>query len=126
LLAYVLGTFDRIDVTRNHRGFATMTRTWRICFVPMPPTEIVLWQYSGVRCGTTRDADMMDWFLFGSLLASGIIPVLVWWSFAFQCDMYEVMLLKEHGTPALSLYRGWNHAQAREMAQIVQDIAGYR
>ena len=126
LLAYILGTFDRIDLTRNSRGHATMTRTWRICFIPMPATEIALWQYMGVRCGSTRDADMMDWFLFGSLFAAGVIPGLIWWYFAFHRDMLYVTMLKEHGTPALEIYRGWNEAQAREMAQIIQDVAGYR
>jgi hypothetical protein len=126
LLAYILGTFDRIDLTRNRRGDATMTRTWRIAFIPMPKAEILLWQYSGVRCGATRDIDVMDWFLFGSLLAAGVIPGLIWWYLAFHKDMLYVTLLKEHGTPALELYRGWNEAQAREMAQIIQDVAGYR
>jgi len=42
LLAFVLGTFDRIELTQNERGKLRLTRTWRVCFAERQPVRIYL------------------------------------------------------------------------------------
>src|SRR5262249_7673780 len=32
--AFLLGTWDKLSLTRTTKGKVTLTRTWRVCFVP--------------------------------------------------------------------------------------------
>src|SRR5205085_1443130 len=42
LFSFILGTFDRIDLTRDRRGRVELTKTWRVCFLERPTMEIPL------------------------------------------------------------------------------------
>jgi hypothetical protein len=125
LLAFVVGTFGRIHVTRTRRGQVTLTRTWHVCLLPLPPTRIALYQYDGVTSGMAHGADLWDWVVFGTLLSYGILPGLVWWYWTFHKDVFYIGLTRGHGSMALELYRGWNEAATRDIAQVLRDVAGY-
>ncbi len=124
--AFILGTFDRLDVSRRRGGYVTVTKTWRVCFMPWPSTNIPVRQYAGVTTGMTGGADMWDWLILFTLLVYGVIPGILWWHCAFHRDQFYVGLLKDHGALALELYRGWNETQTREIAQVIRDVAGYQ
>ena len=34
--AFVLGTFDRLDLLRTAKGKVTLTQQWRVAFYPLP------------------------------------------------------------------------------------------
>jgi hypothetical protein len=125
LLAYILGTFARVEVLRTRGGNVMVTKRWHFCFVPLKPMRIQILAYEGVRVGVARDADLWDWVLFFILLGYGIIPGLIWWYCAFQRDLYYVGLLQNHGSVAVELYRGWNEAMARDMGQVIRDVGGF-
>src|SRR5690606_32164082 len=40
LLAFLVGTYDRLDLTRDRRGRLTLKRTRRICFIPCIVTPL--------------------------------------------------------------------------------------
>src|SRR5262245_17249736 len=40
LQAFLLGTFDRIDLIRSDKGKVSLTRTWRIAFYSLQPARI--------------------------------------------------------------------------------------
>ena len=125
LLLYLLGTFDRIDISRTRRGYVNVTKTWRFCFVPRKPKHIVLQHYAGVVTGMRNDVDGWDMLVLGTMLAMGIVPGIVWWYCVFHRDEFYVGLTQAHGSLALELYRGWNEAQTREIAKVIRDVAAY-
>src|SRR5262249_30050103 len=48
MAAFLIGTFDRVDLARNRRGKVTLTRTWRACFIPQATQSIRVSEYEGV------------------------------------------------------------------------------
>ena len=124
MLAFLLGTFDRIDLIRTKRGRAVLTRTWRIGFFARPTETIPLREYEGVTTGTARDVHILDWLIGFMLLPMGIVPGVLWWYYAIRSDSYFVALCKNHGYPELTLYRGWSAIRAKEIADTLHDMAG--
>src|SRR5262249_11956081 len=51
LLAFLLGSYDRVDLTRNKRGQVRLTKTWRICFIAKAPENVPLREYEGIQTG---------------------------------------------------------------------------
>jgi hypothetical protein len=124
LLAFLLGTFDRIELMRSKRGRVVLTQTWRVLFIARPTITIPLREYEGVATRLGHDVGVLDWIIFAMALLSGIIPGLIWWFWAMQQDTYEVALTKDHGYPARILYRGWNQGRAQEMVRTLQEVCG--
>ncbi len=124
LLAFVLGTYDRLDLARNKRGQVRLTKTWRICFFARPAITIPLREYEGVVTGLARDVGCLDWLIVLILLPAGILPAIVWWYFAIQPDSYFVALAKNHGYPELTLYRGRSKSMMEEIAGTLRDVTG--
>src|SRR5262249_55969688 len=116
LLAFILGTFDRIDFTQNERGKVRLTRTWRICFAERQPVRIYLKNYQGVVTGMGSDADTWAWIMLFLLLPFGLFPGFIWWYYVIHKDTYFVALSEGHAGIDLVLYRGMNERQAEDMA----------
>ena len=123
LTVYLLGTWDRIDLTRNKKGRVVLKQTWRFFFMPQPTKTIPLGDYEGLSSGKWRDPDFWDWgiALFGLLM--GIGPGVLWWYFFIHKEMFYVALTKDHGHPELFLYRGWKEDYMREIADTVRAVA---
>jgi hypothetical protein len=123
MLAFLLGTYDWVDLTRNQRGRVVLTKTWRICFVPRPPITFRLSEYEGVATGRDHAADFWDWMVFLTLLGMGVIPGLIWWYFAIHRDRFFVALTAYHGAPEYYLYRGLDEEHMKRMAAVVTEVA---
>jgi hypothetical protein len=123
LTVYLLGTWDRIDLTRNKKGRVVLKQTWRFFFLARPTKTIPLGDYEGVSSGKWRDPDFWDWMitLFG--LFMGIGPGVLWWYFFIHKEMFYVALTKDHGHPELFLYRGWKEWYMKDMADAVRKVA---
>jgi hypothetical protein len=124
LLAFLLGTFDRLDLCRNKRGRVVLTKTWRVFFFPQAPVPIALREYEGVATGPAQSSDTINWVVLVCLLLAGGLPGLLWWLFAFHQESYYVALTQNHGYPELILYQGWSQERAREISQTLHDVAG--
>ena len=122
LTAFLLGTYDRVVLTRDRRGRVELTRTWHVCFWRFPPTRVGLRGYDGVSTGKHHEAGFFEWMVFVSLLP-GLFPALIWWWVAIRQDTVYVALTRDNGYAAEILYRGWNEAQALEMAATLRDAA---
>jgi hypothetical protein len=123
LLAFLLGTFDRLDLTRNKRGKVVLTQTWRVFFFRRPTTTIPLREYEGVMTGLAFDSGCLEWVILVVLLPMGILPAL-WWLWAMRQNTFCVALTKNHGFPELTLYRGWNQARGKEIAHTLHEVTG--
>jgi hypothetical protein len=124
LTAFLLGTFDRIQLTRNRRGQVKVTKTWRIGFLPLAPDRIPLEDYGSVSTSVTYEGDAIDWVMFGFYLVFGfVIGGILWWIFHLNRDVCFVRL---HNGFTKTLYRGRSHDVMHDIAQTLRNVAGMR
>jgi predicted RNA-binding Zn-ribbon protein involved in translation (DUF1610 family) len=124
MLAFLLGTYNQLYVSRNERGKVKLRKTWRICFIPQTPINYDLRHFEGIVTGQTRDVDIWDWLMLFLLLLWGIAPGIIWWYYGVFLDSFFVALSKDHGYPAEMLYRGWSKERMEEIAHAVRDATG--
>jgi hypothetical protein len=120
LMAFLLGTYESVHLSRNKRGQVRVTKTWRICFKQQEPATYKLAEYEGVVAGQTHEVDFWDYLTAVLLLVFGIIPGVVWWLYAMQKVSFYVALGKDHGYPAVMLYKGWNEPLAMDIADTIR------
>jgi hypothetical protein len=126
MLGFVLGTFDRIRLTRDTRGRVRLTKTWFVCFFARQPHTTTVSGYEGIASGRHRDLGQWDWLIFFLLILSGIIPGLIWWYFAIHKVNFHASLTRDHGYPAYVVYSGWDEMQMKEIAYTLRDATGLR
>jgi hypothetical protein len=124
LQAFLIGTFDRIDLTRSAKGKVSLKRTWRIAFVPLKPQSLRWHEFESVSVGKSYDPKFEDWVIAVLLLFYGVVPGILWWWFVIRTDRVYVGLCKDHGFTDTILYRGSNAALAKEVAASVAEVAG--
>jgi hypothetical protein len=124
MLAFLFGTFDRIQLTRDTRGRVQVTKTWRVAFYPRTPQTTTVRGFEGISSGQHRAVTAWDaWMLFFMLL-SGIIPGIIWWYLVFYRVTYHVSLTRDHGYPEYTVYSGADEMQMREIAYTLRDASG--
>jgi hypothetical protein len=124
LLAFLLGTYARLELKRNERGQVKLTKTWRACFIHMTPEVIPLREYEGVSTGVDAEAGCWEWGIAAILFfGCGVIPGILWWYYTIHRDTYFVALTRDHGFPERMLYRGGNDGQMRDIAETLRDVA---
>lgn len=124
LLAFLFGTFDRIQLTRDTRGRVELTKTWRVAFFAWTPQTTAVRGFEGISSGQHRAVSTWDaWMLFFMLLC-GIIPGIIWWYLIFYRVTYHVSLTRDHGYPAYMVYSGADEKQMREIAYTLRDASG--
>jgi Double zinc ribbon len=126
LVSFLLGTWDRLDLTRDRKGKVQLTQTWYICFIPRAPDHIKIYSYEGISTGTDWEAGCWEWFVFWNLFFSGVVPGLLWWYFVIHQDVFFVALTKDHGFPDRKIYRGRDDDRMREIAGTIRDVADMR
>jgi hypothetical protein len=136
LLAFLLGTFSRIDLTRGKNGKVRLKKTWRVCFIPWNPIVIDWRGHEGVTVTRFHNSGFADWFvliflvvwdglivlMFGIILPIGTVGASVWWVCIIHADQFDVNLTKDHGSPAELLYRGRNEDVARDIADNLRNV----
>jgi hypothetical protein len=123
LLAFILGTYDRIDLTRSARGQVRLTKIWRIGFIQRPPRTIRLRDYEGVATGLVNEGRFWEWWLFLILLVFGIVPAFLWYYVAIHKEVFFVALTRDHGYPELPLCRSGSQDQVRAIATALHEVA---
>lgn len=126
ILAFVLGTYDRIELTRDQKGRVKITKQWRFCFVPLAPVTTPVRGFEGVTTGQWHDAGFLEWFVFGSLLFLAIVPAIIWWYNAIYKMHFHVALAIDHGHADVYVYRGRSQEQMNEIADALCNASGLR
>jgi hypothetical protein len=121
--AFLLGTFVRLQVRRDRRGRVELVKTWRFAFYPVAPEKIDLATYEGLVNGQLVDRDFSDYVVLIALSFFGGVPGLFWYIFAMQRATFFVALTRDHGTPIVTLYRGWSHQQMKDVDATVRAAA---
>jgi hypothetical protein len=124
MLCFLLGTYARVNLTRNKKGRVVLTKTWRAFFREWPSEVVDLKQYVGVATGKAFDGGLVNWIFFFVFLGMGIVPGLIWFYLSLHRECYYVALTQEHGYKAYTLYHGWDGQQGEEISKAVQEVAG--
>jgi hypothetical protein len=117
---FVFGTYDRLTLVRTSKGKVTLTKTWRVCFVPLTPQAIQWRDYEGIVV-QRRNAGLLEWLMLLMLIPGIILPILWWW-YVIRPGQVIVALTQNLGDPVCKLYSGTNEARAEEIAQAVRDV----
>ncbi|NBO91321.1 MAG: hypothetical protein EBV06_03245 [Planctomycetia bacterium] len=124
MLCFLLGTYDKIILTRDTRGRVRIIKQWRFAFVPREPITIEVRGYEGIVTGPWLESGMLEWFVLLSLLAWGVIPGLIWYWTTINTPQFMVALAQDHGHAVEYVYRGRNRDQMNDMADAVAAASG--
>src|SRR5262245_15298639 len=119
LQAFVFGTYDRVTLTRTAKGKVTITKVWRVCFVPLPEKVIRWREHEGVVVRHS-DVGLVEWVILFILLP-GILTAFLFWWFAIRPGRVMVAVTQNLGDPVSILYAGTNTEHATEIAEAVRD-----
>jgi hypothetical protein len=122
--AFVLGTFDRLEVKRSPFGKILLTRTWRIAFYPLPRKRLRWREFESVCCRKSHESHFEDWIGFFMLVPYCAIPAFLWYWHVIRPERLLVSFCKDHGFPDTVLFRSWDQKQAEDVAQTVADVTG--
>ena len=123
LQAFLLGTFDRLHLTRNAKGKVVLTQMWRFAFIAGKPQTIRWKEHEGIRIAESDEIDLIDWLIGAILFFYGVIPGIFFWWYVLRPDKLDVMLCKDHGCPATLLCRTTNEQRAREIMTTISEVA---
>jgi hypothetical protein len=124
MLAFLLGTFDRIHLTRDMRGRVQLTKTWRVAFFALQPQSIDVRSYEGIMTGKHREISAWEYGIFFLLLFCALVPGIIWWYLAIYKVTFHVSLSRDHGFPSYILFSGWSEQQMKEIAYALRDASG--
>ncbi len=154
MLAFLLGSFERIHITRDIKGKVELTKYWRFAFVPIPRKDVPPWQHECISTGRYVSAGYFEWLVFLGMLISGVLPVFlevlstigsgnmehplkivaqliagsippgIWWFFTIHKVTFYVALCRDHGFPETYVYKGWHEEQMRDVAETLRDASG--
>jgi hypothetical protein len=121
LLAFILGTYERVDVQRSRRGHVTISKVWRFCFYSKP--YAIEWRdYEGIVTGCSYSGDLWSWIAVLSLVPFGIIPGVLFWYYFIHRETFFVALCKDHGYPEMPLLRSPNEQRIKDVAGVVRQV----
>ena len=123
LLSFLLGTFQRVEITREGRGRVVVTQTWRYCFIPTSPRVTPVRNFGSVSSGIWHEPGFWEWLIFLLLLLPGIVPALIWWYFVIRQFGYFVALTRDHGYATVYVYRGRSEKQRSDIASTLSQAA---
>jgi uncharacterized Zn finger protein (UPF0148 family) len=144
MTVFLLGTYDRVQLTRSERGKVVLKHGWTVCFITRPLETLALGDYEGVMSGRRYDVNFVDWgvavmligcgvslamtmgniFVKALFVFAGIMGGICWWYFMIRRDSCYVALKKDDGYPAKILYRGWSEDHMRDLAAAIK-TAGF-
>lgn len=146
--AFLVGTYDRLTVKRTAKGTATLTKQWRVCFLPQPTSKVDWKKSHGVGIIALHDPWLMEWGMFLLLLSSGtgqmaayatgggsmigwvIVlplsfgPAIAWYWYVIRPDRFHVALTDEYGSTNEIVFRTTQRETADEICRTVNDATG--
>jgi hypothetical protein len=124
LLAFLLGTYERVDLTRNERGRVALSKTWRVCFIERAAEKLKLSSYYGIRTMATYGVNGLDLALLVFLGVFACLPAILWWFFNLNRVTYHVALTGEFGHAEMRLCTTKNEEQARDLSETIHSVCG--
>ncbi|MFM7149310.1 MAG: hypothetical protein ACKO23_05665 [Gemmataceae bacterium] len=124
LTAFLLGTYERLDMIRDDRGKVTLTRRWRILFFPWIPDQTEARGFEGITTAQTNTASVIEWFVFVCLLIPFILPGVIFWFVVIYKPHFQAALARNHGRSEFWLYRGRSEEQMEDITESICNASG--
>ena len=122
LQAFVLGSYDTLQVRRTERGKATLVRARRLLFLPITPAKVEWKQCVGVGKLATSSGTIFAWLVCAYLLvAGGILPGILFWWFELRSDNVVVVLTNVYGGVEEKIFTTKDEAQGETVAGVVAE-----
>jgi hypothetical protein len=120
--AFLIGTFDRLDLTRTTKGKVTLTQQWRIAFWPLDAKTLRWREHEEIRV-FHAEPGLMEWMALVILL--GALPIaLAWYWFVIRPGHWKTAMCQDLGDPVTPLYLGTSMERAEEIATVVGEATG--
>jgi hypothetical protein len=124
LQAFIVGTYDRIKVTRSAKGGATVSKVWRVAFIEQPVYKYRWKEYDSIRYGKEHELTAIDYWLLIVLAIQLVLPAILWYWFVLRPDRSYIAFCKHHGAIDTYLYRSTNDEQAQDLARTLATATG--
>lgn len=124
LQSFLIGTYEKIAVERTAKGQATLTKTWRVCFIPMTPLEIDWKKSHAVGHINTHTIGFLEWLTFFYLLLLFVVPGIVFYWFVIHPMRYQVVLCDVYGSVDDIVFRTTSDDQPDEICQVISTATG--
>jgi hypothetical protein len=125
MTAFLLGTFDRIELRRDEKGRVTLTKLRRYCFFLAPEKRIEVRGFEGVITGRSSEVSAVEWIVCIILLLM-IVPGIVYWYYVIHKISFRVSLAQDHGREVELVYHGWREEQMRDIQLTLCGASGLR
>ena len=122
LQAFLIGTYERLNLKRTEKGKITIVHTWRYAFIARPSVTIRWKEHEGITLTRENEFELMGWVFLIVLLGYGCLPGVLFWFFYLRPDKFTIALTKDHGSPATPIFRTTNDERAKEVQEFVSDI----
>ena len=123
LMASLIGTCDRLHLTRTTKGKVVLTHTWRYAFIAWPPRTIRWKEHEGVCIASSDEVDPFEWMMAGFLCLYAIFHGVLFWWMVIRPDKFDVALCKHHGHPTTLICRTTKLGRAQEIMMAISAVA---
>jgi hypothetical protein len=124
LQAFLLGSFEKIAVLRNTKGQTTLTKIWRIGFIPLAPMEMKWKERHGIGVITGHAMGCIEWFTFACLLMLLIVPGVLFYFLVLNPVRYNVVLCDVYGSTEERLFTTTHEDTAHEICDVLATATG--
>jgi hypothetical protein len=124
LQAFLIGSYEKIAVYRSEKGQATLTKTWRFCFIPMKPTEIDWKRSHAMGVIHTHTLGFLEWITFFYLLLLFVVPGIVFYFLVIHPMRFQIVLCDIYGSVDEVIFRTTNEDQPDEICEVVSTATG--
>lgn len=124
LQAFLIGSFEKIAVKRTEKGAATLTKTWRICFLPGAPVELNWKKSHALGVIHTHSLGFLEWLTFFYLLLLFVVPGIVFYWLVIHPMRYQVVLCDVYGSVDDIIFRTTSDDQPDEICQVISTATG--
>jgi hypothetical protein len=120
--AFLIGTFDRLDLTRTTKGKVTLTQRWRVAFWPLESKPLRWREHEEVRV-LHAEPGLAEYVML-IVLAPTVIPAVLWWWCVIRPGHVKAALCQNAGDPVTPLFLGTDVGRAEEIARAVSAATG--
>ncbi len=124
LQAFLIGSYQKLGVRRTAKGQTTLTKYWRLAFVPMPPQEIDWKDSHGVGTISTHSMGFLEWATFIYLLLLGVVPGIVFYFVVLNPVRYDIAICDTYGSLDEVIFRTTSQDQADEVGEVISNATG--
>lgn len=119
--AFLIGSFDKLVITRTAKGKAEIHRHWRLCFWPLQPQKVD-WRVShGTAVVPLHTVGVFEWMMMVYLLLCGVVPGLLFYWFVIKPERFDVVLCDVHGSTDQMIFRTSSRDIAVEICTMISE-----